>query len=75
MFLRFLKLNKTSHFISKRYMHDSKLPSIKKTTFPHNNKLIGIKSPKKADHNIFPKLSKSRKLKKIMKNTKLLKSV
>ncbi len=64
MFLRFLKLNKTIHFISKRYMHDSKLPSIKKTTFPHNNKLIGIKSPKKADHNIFSKIIQIKKIKK-----------
>lgn len=70
MFLRFLKLNKTSHFISKRYMHDSKLPSVKQSRTKPNNKLIGTNSPKKADYNlnnIVPKLSKSRKLKKIMK--------
>lgn len=61
----FTLIRRSSNYIAKRHLHDSKLPSVKlpKKT---NTKLIGTESPKKADNQInkeIENLNKSKKLK------------
>ena len=59
-------IRRSSNYVIKRHLHDRKLPAVeisKKT----NTKLIGTKSPKKADYQLTEKIKEPAKDNKMKK--------